>query len=74
MVECCGYSVSKEIYDFLVENDFSVRAACIICRIPCNSVEELLIRLREVAEGRLFLRNCGKRTTAEIAAKIAKYS
>ena len=74
MKQCCGYSVPDAIYDFLVDNDFSVRAACIICRIPCNTVEELLVQLRAVAEGRLFLRNCGKRTTAEIAEKIAKYA
>lgn len=71
---CCGYTVRKEIYDFLVEHDFSVRAACIICRLNCDTVDELKSCLREVVEGRLFLRNCGKRTTAEIAEKIAKYN
>lgn len=71
---CCGYTVPQEIYDFLAENEFSVRAACVLCRIHCETVDELKFYLREIAEGRLFLRNCGKRTTAEIAEKIAKYS
>ena len=72
--DCCGYTVPQEIYDFLAENEFSVRAACVLCRIHCETVEELKFYLREIAEGRLFLRNCGKRTTAEIAEQIAKYS
>lgn len=71
--ECCGYTVPQEIYDFFAENEFSVRAVCVLCRLHCDTVGELLFNLREIAEGRLFLRNCGKRTTAEIAEKIAKY-
>lgn len=71
---CGRYTIPQEIYDFLVENEFSVRASFIICRLNCDTVEEVLVNLREVAEGRLFLRNCGTRTTAEIAEKIAKYA
>jgi hypothetical protein len=73
-MECCGYSVPAWVVEFLEENDFSVRAACIICRllrvVQCNNALELVSVLVDVAQGRLPLRNCGKRTRAEIAEKI----
>lgn len=73
-MDCCGYSVPAWVVAFLEENDFSVRAACIICRlwrdVQCNNALELVSVLVDVAQGRLPLRNCGKRTQAEIAAKI----
>ena len=71
-VNCCGYTVSRSLYDFLVENDFSVRVACVVCR-HFATVDETIFYLKEVAQGRLFLRNLGKRSTAEIAEKIQKY-
>lgn len=73
-MECCGYSVPEWVVDFLEENDFSVRAACIICRlwrfVRCDNAMELTSVLMDVASGRLPLRNCGKRTQAEIAEKL----
>lgn len=73
-MECCGYSVPEWVVEFLEENDFSVRAACIICRllrvVQCNNALELVSVLVDVAQGRLPLRNCGKRTQAEIAKKL----
>lgn len=75
-VFCCGYSVPCWLYAFLEKNEFSVRAASIICRLygrlGCASLDELTFYLGEVVAGRLPLRNCGKRTTAEIAEKLAR--
>lgn len=77
-MECCGYSVPAWVVEFLEENDFSVRAACIICRlwrvVRCDNALELVSVLMDVAQGRLPLRNCGKRTQAEIAEKIGYQS
>jgi hypothetical protein len=70
-IECCGYTVKKPIYDFFVANNLSVRAVCVACRLPCDTVEMLVFYLREIVENRLFVRNCGKRTTAEFAAVLA---
>lgn len=73
-MECCGYSVPAWVVEFLEENDFSVRAACVICRlwrvVRCDNALELVSVLMDVAQGRLPLRNCGKRTQAEIAEKL----
>lgn len=73
-MECCGYSVPAWVVEFLEENDFSVRAACVICRlwrvVQCDNALELVSVLMDVAQGRLPLRNCGKRTQAEIAEKL----
>lgn len=70
-VECCGYSVTRTLYDFLVENDFSVRVACAVCR--CATVTEAKEMLEAVACGKLVVRNLGKRSTAEIVEKMKKY-
>lgn len=73
-MECCGQSVPAWVVEFLEENDFSVRAACVICRlwrvVRCDNALELVSVLMDVASGRLPLRNCGRRTQAEIAEKI----
>lgn len=73
-MECCGYSVPAWLVEFLEENDFSVRATCVICRlwrvVQCDNALELASVLVDVVSGRLPLRNCGKRTTAEIAEKL----
>lgn len=71
-VECCGYTVTRALYDFLVENDFSVRVACAVCR-RCASVQEAREMLEAVAKGELVVRNLGKRSTAEIVEKMKKY-
>lgn len=73
-VECCGYSVPAWLFDFLERHDLSVRAACCVCRlyglVQCENELELTAFLEDVVEGRRFVRNCGKRTTAEIAQKV----
>lgn len=73
-VECCGYPIPAWVFEFLEVNDFSVRAAALICRlyrfVQCNNALELVSVLVDVASGRLPLRNCGRRTQAEIAEKI----
>lgn len=73
-VDCCGFSVPAWVVDFLEKGDFSVRAACCVCRLYCRlrcaTLGELVFYLHEVAAGRLPLRNCGKRTTAEITEKL----
>lgn len=73
-MECCDYSVPAWVVEFLEENDFSARAACVICRlwrvVRCDNALELVSVLMDVASGRLPLRNCGRRTQAEIAEKI----
>lgn len=71
-VDCCGYSVTRTLYDFLVENEFSVRVACAVCR-RCATVTEAMEMLEAVASGELVVRNLGKRSTAEIVEKIKKY-
>lgn len=74
-VYCCGYSVPSWLFDFLEANDFSVRAASIICRLytrlGCKSFDELKFYLGEYINGRLPFSNCGKRTIAEIVEKLA---
>jgi hypothetical protein len=72
--ECCGYRVPGWVYEYLEVNDFSVRAAAIISRlcqfIQCDNALELTTVLADVATGRLRLRYCGRRVTAEIAEKL----
>ena len=72
--ECCGYRVPGWVFEFLEVNDFSVRAAALICRlynfVQCNNTLELVSVLTDVASGRLPLRYCGQRTQAEIAEKL----
>jgi hypothetical protein len=72
--ECCGYRVPGWVFEFLEVNDFSVRAAALICRlynfVQCNNTLELVSVLTDVASGRLPLRYCGRRTQAEIAEKL----
>lgn len=73
-MEYYGYSVPEWVVEFLEVNDFSARATCVICRlwrvVRCDSALELVSVLTDVAQGRLPLRNCGKRTQAEIAKKL----
>ena len=71
-IDCCGYSVSRALYDFLADNEFSVRVACAVCR-RCSTVEEAVNLLRAVACGEIVMRNLGKRSTAEIVEKMGKY-
>ena len=74
-VEICGHVVPTWVSSFIEEKKFSVRAACSVCRLynqlRCETLGELTFYLNEVAAGRLPLRNCGKRTTKEIAEKLA---
>lgn len=74
-VEICGRVVPTWVGSFIEEKNFSVRAACCVCRLynqlHCETLGELVFYLGEVAAGRLPLRNCGKRTTKEIAEKLA---
>ena len=70
--DCCGYFVTRALYDFLAENDFSVRIACAVCR-RCDTAEEAVEMLKAVAFGKLAVRNLGKRSTAEIVEKMKKY-
>lgn len=77
-MECCGYRVPAWVFEFLEVNDFSVRAAALICRlynfVQCDNALELVAVLVDVASGRLPLRYCGRRTQAEIAEKIGYHS
>lgn len=72
--ECCGYRVPGWVYEYVEVNDFSVRTAALIARlcqfIQCNNALELTSVLTDVASGRLTLRYCGRRVTAEIAEKL----
>lgn len=73
-MECCGYRVPAWLVEFLEVNDFSVRAAALISRlytfVRCENALELTSILADVVSGRLPLRYCGRRTTAEIAEKL----
>lgn len=73
-MECCGYRVPAWLVEFLEVNDFSVRAAALISRlytfVRCENALELTSILVDVVSGRLPLRYCGRRTTAEIAEKL----
>lgn len=73
-MECCGYHIPAWLFEFLEVNDFSVRAAALICRlynfVQCNNTLELVSILMDVVSGRLPLRYCGQRTRAEIAEKL----
>lgn len=71
-VDCCGYTVTRSLYDFLAENELSVRIACAVCR-RCATVAEAKEMLKAIARGELVVRNLGKRSTAEIAKRMQKY-
>lgn len=77
-VECYDHQVPAWLSEFLEVNDFSVRAAMIICRlyrfVQFGNALELVSILIDVVDGRLPLRNCGWRTRTEIAEKIGYHS
>lgn len=74
MVNCCGFRVHEWVYAIIAKADLSVRAASAVCRLyrdfPCDTQEELLFNLSELAAGRLLVHGCGKHAIAEIAEKI----
>lgn len=74
MVNCCGFRIPEWVYAIIAKADLSVRAASAVCRLyrdfPCDTQEELLSNLSELAAGRLVVLGCAKRTVAEIAKKI----
>lgn len=77
-VECYGYRIPTWLFDFLEAKGFSVRPAAHICMlysfVECNSEQELVSILTDVASGRLPLRYCGRQAKAEIAEKIGYQS
>lgn len=74
MVNCCGFHIPEWVYVIIAKADLSVRAASAVCRLhrdfACNTPEELLSNLGELAAGRLVVFRLPKRTIAEIAEKI----
>lgn len=76
IVNCCGFRVPEWVYAIIAEYDFSVRAASAVCRLhrsePCDTQEELVRQLSDLATGHLLLPGCGKRVVAEIAEKITQ--
>ena len=76
MVNCCGFRVPGWVYAIIAKADLSVRAASAVCRLyrdfPCDTQEELLSNLNELAAGRLLVLGATKRTVAEITEKILR--
>lgn len=76
MVNCCGFRVPEWVYAIIAKADLSVRAASAVCRLyrdfPCDTQEELLFNLSELAAGRLAIHGCAKRAIVEIVEKIAQ--
>ena len=74
MVNCCGFRVPEWVYAIIAKADLSVRAASAVCRLyrdfPCDTQEELLSNLNELAAGRLLVLGATRRTVAEITEKI----
>lgn len=76
MVNCCGFRVPEWVYAIIAKADLSVRAASVVCRLyrdfPCDTQEELLLSLSELAAGRLLVHGCGKHAIAEAVEKITQ--
>jgi hypothetical protein len=76
MVHCCGFSIPDWVYTIIAEANLSVRAASAVCRLyrdfPCDTQEELLFNLSELAAGRLLVHGCGKHAVAEAVEKITQ--
>lgn len=76
IVNCCGFRIPEWVYTIIAEADLSVRAASAVCRLyrdfPCDTQEELLLNLSELAAGRLLVHGCGKHAIAEAVEKIVQ--
>lgn len=76
IVNCCGFRIPEWVYTVIAEADLSVRAASAVCRLfldfPCDTQEELLFNLNELAAGRLQVHGCGKHAVAEAVEKITQ--
>ena len=76
IVNCCGFRIPEWVYTIIAEADLSVRAASAVCRLyrdfPCDTQEELLLKLSELAAGRLLVHGGGKHAIAEAVEKIVQ--